>query len=184
VDDASLLRAADRGDPEAFSVFYRRHLSGVLGFALRATRDPEVAADLAAEVFATALAACGRYEPQYTSALPWLLGIAKNKLRESQRRGRVEDATRRQLQMTALPFGDEDRFEVERTADLDASEVVAAIDGLPLHEREAVRARVLNEQAYREIAIELDCSESVVRQRVSRGLARLRGRLASGTENS
>jgi DNA-directed RNA polymerase specialized sigma24 family protein len=74
VDDTALLRAADRGDQEAFAVFYRRHIARVLGFALRATRDPEVAADLAAEVFATALEACGRYEPRYPSAVPLAAG--------------------------------------------------------------------------------------------------------------
>jgi RNA polymerase sigma factor (sigma-70 family) len=86
--------------------------------------------------------------------------------------------------MTALPFGEQDQFEIERQADVDDSDVIAAVDGLPPNERDAVRARVLNERAYSEIAIQLDCSESVIRQRVSRGLARLRGRLASGRENA
>ncbi len=39
--------------------------------------------------------------------------------------------------------------------------------------------RVVDERAYQEIAGELECSGSVVRQRVSRGLARARARLST-----
>jgi RNA polymerase sigma-70 factor (ECF subfamily) len=40
-----------------------------------------------------------------------------------------------------------------------------------------VQGRVLEERDYQELARTLDCSESVVRQRVSRGLRSLRERL-------
>jgi len=49
-----------------------------------------------------------------------------------------------------------------------------ALDGLSSLERSAVEARVLEERDYGDIANDLSCSEAVVRQRVSRGLARLR----------
>ncbi len=41
-------------------------------------------------------------------------------------------------------------------------------------ERDAVRARVVDERTYASIAAEMRCSELVIRKRVSRGLARLR----------
>ena len=44
-------------------------------------------------------------------------------------------------------------------------------------ERFAVRSRVLAERPYSEIATELQCSELVIRKRVSRGLARMREQL-------
>jgi RNA polymerase sigma-70 factor (ECF subfamily) len=50
---------------------------------------------------------------------------------------------------------------------------------LPADERAAVRARVIDELGYGEIARSLGCSEMVVRKRVSRGLARLRAGLAT-----
>jgi RNA polymerase sigma factor (sigma-70 family) len=90
MDDEGLLRVTAAGDAEAFAVFYRRHLSLVVGFAARMTGDREAAADLAGEVFAAALAGWARYCPTYASAGPWLIGIAQNKLREGQRRGRVQ----------------------------------------------------------------------------------------------
>jgi RNA polymerase sigma-70 factor (ECF subfamily) len=48
---------------------------------------------------------------------------------------------------------------------------------LPAAERDAVRARVVDERTYASIAAEMRCSELVVRKRVSRGLARLRKKL-------
>jgi RNA polymerase sigma-70 factor (ECF subfamily) len=177
MEDAQLLAATAQGDAEAFAVFYRRHLGRVVAFALRATGDRELAADLTGEVFAAALAACGRYRPDHQTAAPWLLGIAQNKFRESRRRGHVEDATRRRLRIGPLALTDADLERVDELATQDFASVAAAVQQLPLHERDAVTARVVEEREYREIAAELRCSESVVRQRVSRGLARMRAGL-------
>jgi RNA polymerase sigma-70 factor (ECF subfamily) len=177
MNDADLLAATARGDADAFAAFYRRHLAAVVRFALRATGNPEIAADLAGEVFAAALAACGRYRPEHPSAAPWLLGIAQNKLRESRRRGRVEDRARRRLRISPLTLTDDDLDRVEELATASAGVALAAVEELPAAERDAVYARVIDERGYPEIAAELRCSESVVRQRVSRGLARMRARM-------
>jgi RNA polymerase sigma factor (sigma-70 family) len=52
--------------------------------------------------------------------------------------------------------------------------LLAALAALPETQREAVRAHVLDEQPYAELAQRLGIPEATVRQRVSRGLARLR----------
>lgn len=176
-DDADLLAATARGDVDAFDRFYRRHLPLVVSFCRRAAGDPELAADLTAEVFAQALASCRRYRPVHPTAGPWLLGIAHNKLRESLRRGQVQDGVRRRLGMQPLMVDDERLGRVEELAALGAGELAAAFERLPAAEREAVRARVIDERDYNEIALSLRCSRSVVRQRVSRGLARMRRQL-------
>ena len=54
MDDDQLLARSAR-DPEAFGVFYERHERLILGYFVRRLRDPELAADLAAETFAAAL---------------------------------------------------------------------------------------------------------------------------------
>jgi len=51
------------------------------------------------------------------------------------------------------------------------------LDSLPEDQREAIRARILGERPYDEIARELETSELVLRKRVSRGLATLRKRM-------
>ena len=164
--DQELLEAIARCDGVAFTVFYRRHLPRVVAYLLRETGDRELAADLAAEVFAAALVGARRYEPIHDSALPWLVGIARNVVCVSRRRGRVEARARRRLGFEPVVFEEPD---IDRT-----DELLAA---LPAAERDAVRERIVEERTYASIAAELRCSELVVRQRVSRGLARLRKEL-------
>jgi RNA polymerase sigma factor (sigma-70 family) len=180
MDDQRLLAASAHGDADAFAAFYRRHLPTVLGFCLRQTGSRENAADLAAEVFASALVASSRYESQHDSAVPWLLGIARNKLLESHRRGRVENAARRRLGIARLELEDEDLARVEELAAIADPPLLSLVQELSADERNAVRARIVEERDYAEIAAELECSESVVRKRVSRGLARVRAQLSEG----
>ena len=77
--------------------------------------------------------------------------------------------------MRTLAMTEEALAEVERTV-LESEEAVVEtwLADLPADQREAVRRRVLAEDDYATIAADLECSEAVVRQRVSRGLATLR----------
>ncbi|MBB4664185.1 RNA polymerase sigma factor [Conexibacter arvalis] len=172
-DDAQLLAAAAGGDRAAFSAFYRRHLGAVLAALLRETRDRELAADLAAEVFATVLLAADAYRPEHPTALPWLCGIARNKARESRRRGRAQDRARRRLGIPREAIAEDDLDRVDELAAHDGR-LLALLDELPEQQRAALRARVIDERDYAEIAREQGSSEAAVRQRVSRALAWLR----------
>jgi DNA-directed RNA polymerase specialized sigma24 family protein len=66
-DDAALLAGTD-SHPESFATFYRRYERLVLAYLVRRTRDPELAADLCAEVFAAVLGASSRYRPEAPTA--------------------------------------------------------------------------------------------------------------------
>jgi RNA polymerase sigma-70 factor (ECF subfamily) len=174
--DAQLLAAVD-SDADAFSVFYKRHERMIVGFLMRRVRDPEVAADLTAEVFAAALEAAGRYSPSGVSAAPWLLAIAHNKLVSSVRRGQVEETARRQVEMLeVIELRPESLRHLEQLAAGDAW-VEDMLAKLPVDQRQVVQSRVLDERSYEEIAHELKTSPLVIRKRVSRGLARLRTEL-------
>ncbi|MGN6167903.1 MAG: RNA polymerase sigma factor [Solirubrobacteraceae bacterium] len=177
--DERLLAAIAACDGDAFSVFYRRHLPRTVGYLLAETRDRELAADLAAEVFASVLLSARRYRPQRDTAGPWVLGIARNVLGASRRRRRVEDRARRRLGLEPIELDD---YDLERTAALagERGGVLALVEGLPKDERDAVTARVIDERAYSEIAAGMRCSELVVRKRVSRGLGRLRAQVKRG----
>ncbi|SRR5579875_233805 len=177
LSDEALLAGIAHRDGAAFAAFYDRHLALVLAYLMRQTRDPELAADLAAETFAAVLLFAGRYREQLASAGPWLIGIARNKLLESLRRGRVEAQARQRLGFDAVALQDADLERVAALADDGSGPLRALVAELPEAERRAVVAHVLDERSYREIATELHCSEMVVRKQVSRGLRRLRARL-------
>jgi RNA polymerase sigma-70 factor (ECF subfamily) len=171
-ESAALLVRFAAAESAAFVAFYRLNLSAVVGFFLRRTGDREVTADLTAEVFAAALIAAPRYDPDVRPVLAWLHGIASHKLADSRRRGRVEDEARRRLALEPLLLNDEalDRVEEMASSHAGRDALDGAVAALPVEQREAVLARVVDERSYPEIAAEMACSEMVVRQRVSRGL--------------
>ena len=174
MEDDAILAGLDDA-PDAFAVFYRRHVAALLGYFLRRTHDPELAADLCAETFAAALDGAHRFDPARGSAVAWLYGIARRLLAHAQRRGVVEDRARRRLGMAPLDLSD---AALERVEALAGSEVaLAALEDLPEDQRAAVRARVVDERGYDEIALAAKTSESVIRKRVSRGLAGMRARI-------
>jgi RNA polymerase sigma factor (sigma-70 family) len=178
-EDRALLARIAGGDQEALGVIYRRYLPLLLRWSLRQTGNRELAADLSSEVFAAALLAARRYDPERGASVgAWLLGIANNKLRESRRRKRVEDSSRRRLGVDPVGLTDADLERVDELVGMD-DRLQALVAELPTEQRNAVVARIVDERSYEEIAMELRCSESVVRQRVSRGLKTLRSELES-----
>jgi RNA polymerase sigma-70 factor (ECF subfamily) len=173
LSDNRLLELA-RKEPGAFAAFYARHGAPMLAYMARRVREPEVAADLTAEVFAAALEDAGRFDPARGSAAGWLYGIAHHKLADSIRSGQVEDRARRRLGVGALQVDDEDVERIHELAGLDVAAVNAALAQLPPAERAAIHARIVEERPYAEIAGDIETSALVVRKRVSRGLGRLR----------
>jgi RNA polymerase sigma-70 factor (ECF subfamily) len=167
--DAELLGS---GAASEFGSFYDRHVNAVTAFVGTWAVRPEVVFDLVAETFARALEHRDQYDPGKGPAVAWLLGIARSLMIDSARRGRVEAASRQRLGMAAVELDDE---QLELVADRAKLDLSSALGSIAAEQREAVIRRVVLEQSYGAIAADLRCSEQVVRKRVSRGLAALRG---------
>jgi RNA polymerase sigma factor (sigma-70 family) len=174
-DGELLARTVD--DPESFGLFYDRFEPDVLTFFYRATGRADIAANLTAEVFAAALASASSFNPKLGSARSWLFGIARHELADTWERGRVEDRARRRVQLEPLALTDELIERIEQLGGDHSINALQLLEALPDDQRLAVTGRVLEEREYDELASALRCSESVVRQRVSRGLRALRRRL-------
>jgi RNA polymerase sigma-70 factor (ECF subfamily) len=175
--DLSLLAACRDGDRDAFGMFYARHREGILAYFARRVHEPEVAADLMAETFASALVVVvDPRRPLPQTPVAWMYTIARNLLVDALRRGTVDAAARRRLGLEPLELDDDD---LNRIAEISAA--AELLEGaptlLPEHEWEILRARVLDEEPYADLALRLRCSEAVVRKRVSRAKARLRATL-------
>jgi RNA polymerase sigma factor (sigma-70 family) len=65
-------------DPAAFTEFYRAHVDEVTRFVARRVEDPQLAADLTAEVFLAVIEAAARYRGSSGGPRTWLYGIARN----------------------------------------------------------------------------------------------------------
>jgi len=178
--DERLLSATVAGDASAFAAFYRRYEHSLLGWLRARAGDPELAADLAAEVFARVLEAADRFDARRaggSSAGGWLFAIAHNTLSTALQRGRVAEDARRRLQMREpLVLVDDDLDRISVIGD-DEPVVRRLLADLPEEQREAILARVVEELDYEQIAAAFNCSALVVRKRVSRGLAAMRAEL-------
>ena len=172
-DDTLLLS----GDPEDFGRFYDRYVESLLAFFQRRTHDPEAAADLTAETFAAALVGRGRFEARATPAAAWLFAIAQHKLSDFRRRGYAETRMRARLGMERVAVSAED---AEMIRWLGEEVAVAMVADLPPDQRDAIRAHVIDDRDYAEIARTGQTSEATVRKRVSRGLQELRDRVGGG----
>jgi hypothetical protein len=107
MDDEAILASLD-SEPDAFAVFYRRHIAELLDRFVERTHDVRRAADLCAETFATALERAHRFDPEHESPVAWLYRIADGVETQAGYRGAVEQRARRRLGMAALELGGDD----------------------------------------------------------------------------
>jgi RNA polymerase sigma-70 factor (ECF subfamily) len=165
--DAELLQTANA---QAFGELYGRHAVAVHEWF--AQRIAWAAADLTAETFARAWLSRRRFrDDRAGSALPWLLGIGRNVLRESARQDRVETAARARLGLPVDLAADEFAAVDDRLSPQPS--LRAALAELPPHERQALELRVVEELPYDDIARSLRIRPAAARLRVSRALRRL-----------
>jgi RNA polymerase sigma-70 factor (ECF subfamily) len=177
--DAALVAAA-RHDAGAFYELYRRHVERIHAQHLRQTRDPDAAHDLTAETFAQAWLVRDRFRDEAGgSALPWLLGIARNVLLMSVRRRRLE-------QRACERIGLRDRLDgppaTTEPTDAWLTGLEELFEELPEAHREALRLRVLEDYDYAGVAEALGTTPQAARVRVHRALRTLRTRLTDPKE--
>ena len=152
---------------------YERRGGQIFGFCLNRLRNREEAEDATQATFLNAFRALERgVEPEVESA--WLFTIAGNvcraRRRSAWRRGRVEAPGDLTAVEDLLPARTPDADELIR--------LPAALGGLPETQRRALLLREWQGLSYREIAAELDLSQSAVetllfraRRSLARGLA-------------
>jgi len=168
--DAELIRAA-ASDASAFGALYERHALRVYTWCRR--RLDWAASDLTAETFAQAWLSRERFRDERDgSAVPWLLGIAHNVLRESIRADRVDTRARERLGLP-LDLASEEGYAAVEERLSPRTALAAALERLPEHERHALELRVIDDLSYDQVAERLAIRPAAARLRVSRALRRL-----------
>ncbi len=169
--DAEIVRAVLRGDRGAFAALVARHERAVWATAWRVLRDDHAAADAGQEAFLQAFRRLGELRRPEQFGV-WLLRIARRKaIRLARRRARdpilsVDESD------AGPPRGDADGRATRLSAD--SEELLAAVAGLPEHERLAVALRYLDGLPVAEVAAALGRPVGTVTKQLSRALERLR----------
>ena len=161
-----------RLDEAGFMSLYDDQSARLLAFFVRRVYDPETAADLAAETFATAFEQRSRFDPTKGDDVGWLFGIGRNLLQHYFRRQSVETRARRRLGIERPALSSEDVDWLEEQLEKGGQYVALAhmVDGLGRRQQDILRLRFFEEWSYRRIAEELECSEPSCRTAASRAL--------------
>ena len=89
--DAALAARLACGDASALTPLYRRHRGPVYRFSVLWSGQPALAADVTQDVFVHLLTRAGDFDPQRGALLAWLLGIARNFVRQRSGHGAAVD---------------------------------------------------------------------------------------------
>ena len=172
-DDELIARIA-RGDRQAFATLYRRRRADVYRFAVHVGGWPSLAEDVTQDVFLTLIPDAAKFQPGRSSALAWLLGIARNHVRRGLARERRTAPLDIDEAYAAAAAGDP-------LAELLHREHLAALRrallDLPVRFREAVVLCDLHELSYEDAAAAIGCVVGTLRSRLHRGRKRLADRL-------
>ncbi len=167
---AALVSSAQRGDHRAFAVLIELYQNTVYGFLRARLIEPADADDLCQEVFLRCY--LGREKLSRAAAVgPWLIGIARNVLREHVRRvnRRKEVAwTELCLELDALAS------EHEQHGSEALAHLPVCLEALGQSAREAVDLRYRMQLRMAEIGTRLKRSEGAVKLLVHRARAALR----------
>ena len=171
--DAALWQRAAEGDTQAFGTIFERHARTVYNYCFRRTGNWSQAEELTAIVFLEAWRRRGQVVLERDEAIPWLLGVATNvlrNLRRSQRRHRAA--------LERLPREHSADFAVDVDERLDDERqmraTLRALRNLPRADQEVLALCVWEELTYEQAAFALGIPVGTVRSRLSRGRDQLR----------
>lgn len=183
--DVQLMLRVREGDDAAFAALVERHQARLVRLLAHLSGDPEIAEDLAQDVFLRVYRARGRYEPtaRFTT---YLFRVATNvalnsKRTKSRRKERViaegsrSSAAATPIQQaadksTTMPARQADSKEVQDV-------VKEAVERLPERQRIALLLHKFEELSYADIATSMELTPSAVKSLLSRARQTLRGEL-------
>ncbi len=180
--EASLRRRLAARDEQALVELIEVASPWLLGITHAMLSDVDEAEEVVLEVFASAWDRVGSLGDGHDALLPWLLRIARNRaIDRLRRRGRWRRKIERAQAWGELP---PDRV---RAADIDESAVPgwhvhesvhAALEALPVEQREAIRLAYFQGLTHSEIAKRLEIPMGTVKTRLRLGFDKLRVALA------
>jgi RNA polymerase sigma factor (sigma-70 family) len=181
VDDASLVRQARAGQPEAFAVLFQRYEARLQAVAGAMLGDQDLARDVVQDTVLVALADLHRLRnPDLVGA--WLTGITRNLCRRRLRSRLRAEWSWSALQGGRVPLDPPDPSATPEEAVVRseaAGAVRRAVADLPDGQRDAVQLFYLDERSHREVGEALGLEVNAVKARLHRARMGLRPRFRS-----
>lgn len=174
--DREMMHCFTSGDETGFATFYRRFAPGLFSLVYRILQDPKESEDVLQEAFVQMWKNTATYDPSRSSLFTWAVMISRNKaidrLRARQRRFRVVEAAIAEAEVTpAAGAGPADEALGQSDERL---RVRAALETLPMPQREAIDLAFFGGMTQAEISTKLGTPLGTVKARIRRGLLALR----------
>jgi len=180
MEENEVVKLAQQGDKEAFSVLVRNYQNKVFGLAINIVRNHETADDLAQEIFIKAYQALPRFRFQ-SEFSTWLYQIAINHIRDHLRKHKKE---KNDLRLDEIPeISGEEKEASEQLANRQEEEyrkrlLREKLEEMPEKYRLILSLRDIQGLSYEEISRMLKLSAGTVDSRLHRARRLLRKKLA------
>lgn len=162
----------DAPDAASFGRLFDRHARAVFAYCARRTADLAAAEDLTSITFLEAWRHRTR-TPAGDDALPWLLGVANNVVRNARRARRRYDAALERIPRLPAATAAEDEAVTRQATEAGLRAALDAIATLSRGEQEVVMVVLWSGLSYVEAATALGVPVGTVRSRLSRARSKL-----------
>jgi len=167
----TLIMRGQQGDPVAYAELLTLLAATARQYARNRLGDVPWLDDIAQETLLTVHAARRTYDPKRPFA-PWFYAILSSRLIDVLRKERRISS--RELGTDVLPEAAMSANSIQEESDIDQGRVQAALDALPVRQREIVSALKLRDESVKEVSQRLGMSESAVKVAAHRGYRALR----------
>ena len=177
-EDWMLMQAVAEGDESAIDTLYERFGTFVYRCVRQALSNRAEAEDAVQEIFVRLWKTADRYDPSRAKLVTWVMLIAKRHAIDRLRRKQVRPTN---LSLEGDPAGRPGMAEEETLQDglhEHRQLLLDRIGELPALQQEVLTRAYLQGFTLREVAEQLEAPLGTVKSALSRGLARLRDRLA------
>jgi RNA polymerase sigma-70 factor, ECF subfamily len=182
LSDRALMERVAQMDPEAFEVFYDRHVSSAYALAYRIVGSRQPADDVCQEAFLSVWRSAARFDADLGNARSWILAVVRNRAIDHLRR--VTRTKEREVADEALaerhPAPHDEGTESSALRNAQAGETRALMDELSDDQRRVIELSFYSGYSHSEISAMLELPLGTVKARMNRGLARMRTVLSAG----
>ncbi|MBL0927560.1 MAG: sigma-70 family RNA polymerase sigma factor [Phycisphaerales bacterium] len=174
--DLALMRRVAADDQKAIEQLYDRFGPLVYRMAVQSMPSKAEAEDVVQEVFVRLWRTAGRFDPQRSQLVTWVMLLSRRHMVDRLRRvqSRVKPGVLEEARTGAAP---NDRTRVSEETREQIAEVLKRIDALPELQKIVVTRAYLGGQTLKQIGAELNVPLGTIKSALSRALVRLRERV-------
>ena len=172
LSDQLLMQRVQTGQLDQLGLLFERYRSVLFGFFYNRSQNTELSEDLVQNVFVRIL----QYKHQYKESgdfKAWLFQIARNVLFDHHRKKRISANEDLDSWNDRLMDQSQTRSQ-EMIREEELQNLHAALNRLPEEKRELLIMSKLHGMSYKDIAIQLNCTEGNVKVKVFRALKSLK----------